>query len=58
MQEEEILKQEKIEYAHVVSTSKDKSKRKKKGKIAASKALEPKKPKVQHDYFSTVSLDM
>ncbi|XP_052297781.1 uncharacterized protein LOC127902532 [Citrus sinensis] len=51
VQEEERLKQEKTECAHVVSTSKDKGKRKKKGEAAASKGLEPKKPKVEHGCF-------
>ncbi|KAH9793735.1 hypothetical protein KPL71_004641 [Citrus sinensis] len=51
VQEEERLKQEKTEYAHVVSTSKDKGKRKKKGEAAASKGPEPKKPKAEHGCF-------
>ncbi|KAH9782842.1 hypothetical protein KPL71_009093 [Citrus sinensis] len=51
VQEEERLKQEQTECAHVVSTSKDKGKRKKKGEAAASKGLEPKKPKAEHGCF-------
>ena len=43
MQEEERLTQEKTEYAHVVSTYKDKGKRKKKDEAAASKGPEQKK---------------
>ena len=43
VQKEERLTQEKTEYAHVVTTSKDKGKRKKKAEAAASKGLEQKK---------------
>ncbi|KAH9688238.1 Integrase catalytic domain-containing protein [Citrus sinensis] len=51
VQEEERLKQEKSEYAHMVSTSKDKGKRTKKGEAAACKGPEPKKPKAEHGCF-------
>ena len=51
LQEEERLKQEKTEYSHVVSTSKDKGKRKKKCEATASKGTEPKKPKAGHGWF-------
>ncbi|KAH9741472.1 Integrase catalytic domain-containing protein [Citrus sinensis] len=51
VQEEERLKQEKSEYAHMVSTSKDKGKRTKKGEAATCKGPEPKKPKAEHGCF-------
>ena len=51
VQEEERLKKEKTEYAHVVSTLKEKGKRKKMGEAATSKGLEPKKPKAEHGCF-------
>ena len=51
VQEEERLKQEKSEYAHVVSTSKDKGKRKKKCETATSKGPEPKKTKGEQGCF-------
>ncbi|RVX12039.1 Retrovirus-related Pol polyprotein from transposon TNT 1-94 [Vitis vinifera] len=52
VQEEERLKQDKTESAHLASTSKDKGKRKNKdNKVAASNGLEQKKQKVEVTCF-------
>ena len=49
VQEEERLKHEKSESTHLVSTAKDKGKKRKKDEVA--KGLHQKKPKKNKDYF-------